>query len=130
MRIKGFSLLEILIVVVILSILASIGLPMYIKSVARSREGEGWSELAAIRFSQLRYYAEYDEVFADRVPKLDIENPAASSAPLFTYRIVHTGNTDFTAVAEPKAAKCPNCRILCLDHAGNRGTVPPAGSCP
>ena len=123
------SLLEILVVVVILSILAGVALPMYAKSLARSREGEGWSILAAVRFSQLRYYTERDEVFADTIDKLDIEDPGANPRSLFTYCIRHTGTTDFTAVAVPIAAKCPSCRTLCIDYTGRRDTVP-SGSCP
>lgn len=55
----GFSLMEMVIVLIILSILASIGLPRYNKAVERSRISGAVSILDTIRTAQFHYATEY-----------------------------------------------------------------------
>ena len=54
---KGFTLLELLMVVIIIAILASIALPQYLRVAERSRATEALQMLSAIRQSQFRYRA-------------------------------------------------------------------------
>ena len=75
---RGFTLLELLMVVIIIAILAAIALPQYFRTVERSRSGEALQVLAAVRGSQLRYYAQYLG-YATAVANLDIDVPASTS---------------------------------------------------
>lgn len=68
---RGFTLIELIIVCIILGILASIALPKYVKTVENSRVAEAKNMLGAIREAQLRYTAEYD-VYTTDPNKLDI----------------------------------------------------------
>ena len=72
---RGFTLLELLMVVIIIAILAAIAMPQYFRTVERSRSGEALQVLAAIRGSQLRYYAQY-LAYGAGVANLDIDVPA------------------------------------------------------
>ncbi|MBI3315511.1 MAG: prepilin-type N-terminal cleavage/methylation domain-containing protein [Candidatus Omnitrophica bacterium] len=54
---KGFTLIEVLIVIVILAVLAGLAIPMYQGTVERARRAEALQTLQAIRSSEMRYYA-------------------------------------------------------------------------
>ena len=69
---KGFTLLELIVVVIIIGILASLGLPQFFKTVEKGRAAEGTSLLGMLRSAQLRYYAE-KATFTAAVANLDVD---------------------------------------------------------
>jgi len=68
---QGFTLLELLMVVIIIGILASMALPQYINMAERSKAAEALTNLDAIRSSELRYKAEKD-VYTATLADLDV----------------------------------------------------------
>ncbi len=74
---KGFTLLELMIVVIIIGILASLALPRFIDATRKAREAEARSILGSIRSAQFRYYLEWN-MYTPWIDRLDINliNPS------------------------------------------------------
>lgn len=73
---KGFTLLELLVVVLIIGILASIALPQYTKAVEKARLSEALSVVKSLVDSAHRFLYEHDSGEEVTFSKLDVEFPA------------------------------------------------------
>ena len=71
---KGFTLVELAVVIVIIGVLAAFGVPRFLKSVERSKAAEAFSYLSAVRSSQERYLSQYGQ-YATDLTTLDIQFP-------------------------------------------------------
>ena len=80
---KGFSLVELAVVVIIIGVLAAFGVPRMLKSVERSKAAEAFKYLAAVRAAQERYQARQG-TYAANLADLDMEQTAPKyfSVPL------------------------------------------------
>ena len=97
---RGFTLLELLMVVVIIAILASIALPQYFKTVERSRATEALQVLATIRGAAQRYRAQ-DGANTVTANKNLLDVNINNSTALWKYAI---NNTFATANRQTNAA--------------------------
>ena len=86
---KGFTLVELAIVIVIIGVLASFGVPRFRDAVERSKAGESMNYLSAVRAAQERYHAREGTYAAD-LGDLDISIPAPK---YFTVGTVAAGGT-------------------------------------
>jgi prepilin-type N-terminal cleavage/methylation domain-containing protein len=86
---KGFTLVELAVVIVIIGVLAAFGVPRFIKSVERSKAAEAFSYLSAVRAAQERYHAR-EGTYASKVVDLDIK---MSTPKYFTVGDVGAGGT-------------------------------------
>ena len=69
---KGFTLVELAVVIIIIGILAAFAVPRFLDSVERSKAGEAFNYLAAVRSAQERYQVRQG-TYADDISKLDIQ---------------------------------------------------------
>ena len=68
---KGFTLVELAVVIVIIGVLAAFGVPKFLNSVERSKAAEAFAYLSAIRDAEERYLAQQG-VYASDPTQLDI----------------------------------------------------------
>ena len=69
---KGFSLVELSVVVIIIGVLAAFGVPRLLQSVERSKASEAFNYLSMVRSAQERYYNRQG-IYADDTSLLDIQ---------------------------------------------------------
>jgi prepilin-type N-terminal cleavage/methylation domain-containing protein len=97
----GFTLTEILIVVIIIGILATLALPMLVKTMEKAKLGEVVSNLNLIRTGEKIYFLEY-ATFTSDISSLNIEDPN-TDAKYFDYSVLSGADADdFTARAQRK----------------------------
>ena len=94
---NGFTLTEVLIVVVIIAILATFSLPMFVKTLEKAKVGEAISNLNLIRTGEKIYFLE-NRFFSSAIEELNIENPNDSASRYFNYDVT-VGGGDFIAKA-------------------------------
>ena len=68
---KGFTLVEVLIVVIIIGILAAIGVPQFADSIEKAKGGEARAGLGHIQTAEKVYFAER-ESYTNSLSNLDI----------------------------------------------------------
>lgn len=96
---RGFTLIELIVVIIIIGILATLGLTQYGRMLERGRGGEARTIAGSIRTQAAAYYLEYNDVSsfntvragigtaADQIPS------ACASTHYFSYGIGTTAST-------------------------------------
>ena len=120
----GFTLLELLMVVIIIAILASLAVPQYIKTVEKARMAEAIAMLGQIRNSQIRFKVESGVGYTTNLLNLDFGSGPAdvSGTPGFVYSGVSGDATGFvvaaTRVAGAAGGNCIDGYVLCINSLG------------
>lgn len=88
---KGFTLLEVLIVVIIIGILAAIALPQYITTIEKARSAEAVANIGSLRSSMDRYWYEQSALQASYAAAtfdtLDVDNPNSDTNRRYDYTL-------------------------------------------
>lgn len=80
---QGFTLIELMIVVVIVGILASVAMPAYDNYVRKGKRGEGISAIQTVLEAQERYYADH-RTYASNLTDLGLANPYITQQKIYS----------------------------------------------
>jgi len=125
-RRRGFTLLELVIVVVVVAVLASVALPGYQDQVRKSRRASAQSHLLDIAQREQQYLLD-TRSYASTIAALNMATPAEVSA-YYTVAITTAGGPppSFTASATPIASQAGDLGGAALT-VDNTGLKTPAG---
>ena len=121
---NGFTLIELMITVVIISILASIAYPSYQEFVKRGNRTEGQAFLNEVAARQERYFAQNNE-YTDDVDRLNLKDGSTSETGKYELSIVIDEDADdggYTLTAEEQFND-DACGDLTLTATGIKGVT-------
>lgn len=130
--INGFTLVELMIVVAIIGILASLAIPDFMKMIAKTKQSEAKTNLAAIYTCQLVYYGAHN-VYAGKTNSRG-ENafdqigyqPESVFKINYTYimdEAVLTGRVDIPALPEPYESTAHSFMAIAVSNIDNDETL-------
>lgn len=112
MRLKnnksGFTLLEIIIVIIIVGVLASLALPRFFATVEFAKSTEALNAMGTLRGSMERCYLAAGGTYNPsptpcQISNLDVEDPGLSPGARFTYTVSNQSATGYTLLATRNA---------------------------
>lgn len=124
---KGFTIIEVLIVVAILGILAAIAIPQVTKYTTNARRADGKTALLAAAHAMERYYTNnynYGEMDGGEYKGATI--PATSEQGYYSLNVTAADDFEFTieATAQGRQASDTTCLVMEINQLGEKS--PPA----
>jgi type IV pilus assembly protein PilE len=113
----GFTLIELMIVVVIIGILSAIAYPSYVQYSLKGKRTEAIAALADVAGAQEKYYAE-NLRYASTISLLGYANPFVTQSG--RYSITTTGGNGYTlsAAAQGSQTQDTSCLTMTLTSTG------------
>ena len=93
---SGFTLLEIIIVIIIVGVLASLALPRFFKTVEFSKSAEALNALGVVRQAMERCYLQASSYSTCNMTSIDVEDPTNTPGSLFTYYTSNQSPTGYS----------------------------------
>jgi type IV pilus assembly protein PilE len=100
-RNRGFTLIELMIVVAIIAILSAIAIPSYTQYVARSKLTEAFSGLSGMAVAAQQYYQDNRSYQAAAGGATTCPVPAPTHVQDYSFSCANVGATTFTFTATP-----------------------------
>lgn len=132
LQIKGFTILELMIVVVIVGVLAAIAIPAYSDYVTRSKRADAKAGLLSLQLEQEKYRANNPSYAtgANLAAQLGVALPFISPDGIYTVVVqdASVGASTYAITATPIAGEQndPLCNALTIDQDGfnsSSGTI-------
>lgn len=123
---KGFSFIELIIVIAIIGVLALFTFPSYRDTITRARRSDGQTALLALAYKMEAYFAKHHSYQG-----ASLDPGQTSAEQWYLLRITKQTDSEFTLEASPQKAQASNdtaCQTLTFTSTGVKGiTFGPLG---
>lgn len=137
---RGFTLLELMIVVAIVAILTAIAYPSYRTYILRSHRAEAKEALLQLQLAEEKYflqnngYAATDALMSTAISSGGLGIPGTTTNGYYAITLqsgVGSSATTYTATATPKASQADDtdCPIFSLNQSNQRVPTPDTNHC-
>lgn len=123
---RGVTLMELMIVVVIIGILAALSYPNYREFVARAKRSEARAALLKIATNQEKYYLQNNTFTSDLTDLGFNADPYTTDSGTYSVRITAADASNFTAEADyiPVDGEAGKCNLFSIDGRGQKTSDP------
>jgi len=122
---KGFTLMELMVVVIIVMVLAGIAVPVYMHYIKEGKKTEAYAILDAY-IAGAKVYFQRNETFTGGTDALWLVDDDVANAEYFTYEITEADDEGFEVVATANADWAEDATIT-YGHAGADGSTGDVG---
>jgi len=115
---KGFTLIELMTVVIIVGVLAAVAVPLYRAQVKKAIASEGAALVGSVRSAQRIYYAENDS-YTDDMDDLNLESFDNKYFDVGDVTLTDVTATTFTATAAGREDSAADGISVSIDEVGD-----------
>ena len=124
-RVRGFSLIELMIVVAVVAILAAIAVPSYQEQVRKSRRAQAKADLVEYAQAAERFFTVNNTYVGFNLPAT--KSPREANAPTYYTLGIQSTPRTFTITATAQGAQASDrCGNLSINQAGVKTSSGPA----
>ena len=121
----GFSLIELLIVVVILAILVAFGYPNYREYVIKSKRTEAKAAVLKAATNQERFFLQNNSFSSDLTDLGFASSPYTTDSGAYEITVASTATTfTITATYQPTDQETARCKTYTIDENNTKGSAP------
>lgn len=136
-RSRGFTLIELMVVVAVVALLAVIALPSYLSQVRKSRRGDAIATMNTVVLNEERWrtncpsYAQFGEVYTTTCASVGANFMALPTSTYYTFSLSGVSATGYTitAAAQGSQAKDKQFGTACSSLTITNGTTQSPAAC-
>ena len=125
---RGVTLIELMIVIVVLSIIVAVGYPNYQEFTARAKRNEARSALLMLATNQERFYLNNNTFTTDMTRLGFSASPATTQTGYYRIQVTAADASNFTATATYLlgGSEAGKCATFTIDGRGTKTSAPDA----